>query len=294
MKIIVTGSLGNISKLLTEALVAKGHAVTVISSDPKKQAAIEKTGAAAAIGSLEDAQFLTAIFTGADAVYTMVPPDFTALDQLARYYSIGNSYAQAIRDSGVKRVVNLSSWGAHLEKGTGIIEGSYQVEKIFSTLANVQITQLRPTSVYYNLYHYIDMIKGSEIIGTNFGGTDSIVMVSPLDIADVAAEELTSHSSGNTVRYIASDERTCNEIAAVLGEAIGKPDLQWLTFSDQQVQESMENYGVPSLIATKLVELNAAIHSGLMRGDYDLHPPKQMGKVKLEDFARDFAFAFKQ
>jgi NAD(P)H dehydrogenase (quinone) len=37
MKIIVTGSLGNISQPLTEILVAQGHAVTVVSSDPKKR-----------------------------------------------------------------------------------------------------------------------------------------------------------------------------------------------------------------------------------------------------------------
>ena len=74
MKIIVTGSLGNISKPLTEELVAKGHAVTVISSKPEKQAAIEALGATAAIGTLEDVPFLTATFTGADAVYCMLPP----------------------------------------------------------------------------------------------------------------------------------------------------------------------------------------------------------------------------
>ena len=40
MKIIVTGSLGNISKPLTQELVAKGHQVVVISSKSDKQKAI--------------------------------------------------------------------------------------------------------------------------------------------------------------------------------------------------------------------------------------------------------------
>lgn len=34
MKIIITGSLGNISKPLTGVLVGQGHSVTAISSDP--------------------------------------------------------------------------------------------------------------------------------------------------------------------------------------------------------------------------------------------------------------------
>ena len=41
MKIIVTGSLGNISKPLTKELVQKGHTVTVISSKADKQKNIE-------------------------------------------------------------------------------------------------------------------------------------------------------------------------------------------------------------------------------------------------------------
>lgn len=41
MKIIITGSLGNISKPLTQKLVQEGHQVTVISSSDDKKAEIE-------------------------------------------------------------------------------------------------------------------------------------------------------------------------------------------------------------------------------------------------------------
>ena len=62
MKIIVTGSLGHISKPLTQELVQKGHSVTVISSNPEKQKDIEAIGAKAAIGTMEDADFLSSNF----------------------------------------------------------------------------------------------------------------------------------------------------------------------------------------------------------------------------------------
>jgi len=74
MKIILTGSLGHIGKPLTKELVQNGHAVTVISSSPERQKDIEALGATATIGLLEDVNFLTSAFTGADAMYTMVPP----------------------------------------------------------------------------------------------------------------------------------------------------------------------------------------------------------------------------
>ena len=74
MKIIVTGSLGNISKPLTKELVQKGHQVIVITSKQEKKKEIETLGALAAIGSIDDIAFLTKTFIGAEAVYTMMPP----------------------------------------------------------------------------------------------------------------------------------------------------------------------------------------------------------------------------
>ena len=292
MKITVTGSLGNIGLPLTKALIQKGHAVTVITTNPDKQQAIESLGATTAIGTLTDVDFLVSTFTGADAVYCMIPPAYTEPDPIAYNSVIGRNYLQALRLSGAKRLVYLSSWGAHLAKGTGVIAGHHDVEKILRELNGVNITFLRPCSFYNNLYHYVDMIKRQGFIGTNYGGDDRIVLVSPRDIAAAAKEELETITEGIKIRYVASAERSCNEIAAALGNAIGKPDLQWLKFTDEQVTAAMQKNGGPPLMAALLVELNASIRTGIIRSDYDLHPPV-MGKVTLEDFANEFALAFK-
>ena len=99
MKYVITGSLGNISKPLAERLIAAGHSVTVISSSPGKTAQIEAIGAQAAIGSVEDISFLIETFTGADAVYTMVPPNFGSSDWKKYIAGIGENYAAAIQGS---------------------------------------------------------------------------------------------------------------------------------------------------------------------------------------------------
>jgi len=119
MNITITGSLGHISKPLTTMLVQKGHSVTVISSNPGRQRDIEALGAKAAIGTMKDADFLSATFKGADLVYVMetLGPD-RFFDQNFDYINainqIGNNYKEAIQQSGVKRVVHLSSiWGSY-------------------------------------------------------------------------------------------------------------------------------------------------------------------------------------
>lgn len=116
MKITITGALGNISKQLTGLLVKMGHAVRVISSNPERKEAIESLGAAAAIGSLEDAEFLTSAFIGADAVYGMIPMNFKETDHAAYMRRIANNYVQALKKAEVKRIVVLSGWAADLVK----------------------------------------------------------------------------------------------------------------------------------------------------------------------------------
>lgn len=291
MKIIVTGSLGHIGKPLTEALVLKGHSVTVISSNPEKQKDIEALGASAAIGTIEDSRFLTTVFTGADAVYTMIPPanyfnqDFN-LDVYCR--KLADNYKRAIEQSGVKRVVHLSSVGTHLEKGSGLILSHRTVELMLTTLSNVAITFMRPVGFYYNLFGFIPGIKNAGFIAANYGAGENLVWVSPIDIADAIAEELETPLEGRKIRYVASDELTGNETARILGEAIGKPDLKWILIPGEQWQAGLEAAGMKRDIAAGLVEMFASQHNGLLTEDYYRNRPA-LGKVKMKDFAKEFA-----
>jgi uncharacterized protein YbjT (DUF2867 family) len=291
MKIVVTGSVGNISKPLTIELVQKGHTVTVITSSTERKQEIEALGATAAVGSLEDVGFLTATFTGSDAVYTMIPPNNYfdhSLDLSAYYDRLGKNYAEAISRSAVKRQVHLSSIGAHMQKGNGILSGTYVVEQILNQLNGVDVTFIRPTSFYYNLLGYIQGIKTEGVIRTNYGTENSIPFVSTIDIAAALAEELTS-PTGADIRYVASEELKGDETARILGAAIGKPDLQWELISDEESLNALLAIGMNPAIAAGLVEMYAALQSGLLSEDYRRNRPEKMGNVKLADYAKEFA-----
>jgi uncharacterized protein YbjT (DUF2867 family) len=291
MNYVITGGAGNISKPLALQLLKAGHQVTVIGRNAANLSALTDAGAKAAIGSLEDVSFLTAIFTGADAVYTMVPPVHAVADWKGYIGGIGQNYAAAIKAAGVKYVVNLSSIGAHLEDGCGPVSGLYRVEHALNTLPDINIKHLRPSFFYTNLLANIGMIKGMGIIGGNYSvANGAFPIVSPFDIADAAAEELQSLSfSGHSIRYIASDEVSTDEIAAALGAAIGKPDLAWVQFTDEQALGGMIQAGLPDEIAKNYVEMNQSISSGNMFADYFKNKPNSFGKVKLADFAKTFA-----
>lgn len=297
MKIVITGSLGHISKPLTKELVQKGHSVTVISSKAERQKNIEAIGANAAIGTMENVAFLTKIFTGADLVYTMVAGDSSAffdhnLDIISYNNQIGKNYKQAIETSGVKRVVHLSSIGAHTDTGNGILRFHYDVENILKQLPNdVAIKFMRPVGFYYNMLAFIPTIKTQGAIIQNYGCDEKEPWVSPLDIASVIAEEIEKPFEGRKFRYIASDEVLPNEAAKILGESIGKPDLKWLVISDEQMLNGMIAAGFNPQTAKGFVEMNASRRGGVLYEDYNLNKPV-LGRIKLTDFTNDFAIAY--
>lgn len=296
MKIILTGSLGNIGRPLTEQLVKRGHAVTVITSKSDRQKDIETLGATAAIGSVEDAAFLTTAFTGADAVYTMVPPANyfdPNFDVRVHCRKLGHIFAQAIRESGVQRVIHLSSIGAHLSRGSGLILGHYDVESILEELSDVDITFMRPVGFFYNLLGFIPAIKHQGLISANYGADEMLAWVSPIDIAAAIAKEFDTTPVRRKVTYVASDELTGHETARILGEAIGIPDLKWVLVSDAERQRTLEGFGLNQGIAAGLVEMFACQHNGRLLADYYLHKPP-LGKIKCKDFAKQFAAAFNQ
>lgn len=296
MKIVVTGSLGHISKPLTEKLVAKGHDVTVVSSSPERKKAIEDLGAKPSIGTMEDADFLTKTFKGADIVYVMETLGANAffdknLDVVAAITKIGENYKQAIEKSGVKNVIHLSSIGAHTNKGNGLIEFHYNVEQTLNQLPNdVSIKFMRPVGFYYTLFPFIQSIKTQGAIFSNYGGDIKEPWVSTFDIADVIAEEIEKPFDGRSIRYIASDEVSPNEIAKILGEAIGKPDLKWIVISDEQMLNGLLGAGMNPKTAEGFIEMNKG-RNDVMYQDYFTHRPV-LGKIKMTDFAKEFATVY--
>ena len=321
MKIVLTGSLGNISKPLAKELVQKGHSVTVISSKAEKQKDIETLGARAAIGKMQDADFLAKTFTDADIVYLMEPSDPANLfnkgyNPYEAIKEIVSAYKRAVEQAGVKKAVHLSSIGAHTDQGVGLLRFHYIAENILKQLpSDVSIKFMRPVGFYYNLLANIDVIKtlskgfiggvmalqhygltgllGGKrgVIVANYGGDVINLLVSPYDIASVIAEEMEKPFEGRTIRYIASEEITCNEAAKILGEAIGKPYLKWGTISDKMLTNTMLKRGMNEILVKGLVEMGAAGRSGALYEDYYKHRPV-LSKTKLKDYAKEFVEAY--
>jgi hypothetical protein len=125
----------------------------------------------------------------------------------------------------------------------------------------------------------------------NYGGDEKEPWVSPLDIAATIVGEIEKTFNGRTIHYIASDEASPNEVASLLGEAIGKKDLKWHVIADEQFLNNMVAAGMNPRIAKGFMEMNAARRGGVLYEDYYLNKPT-LGKIKLRDFAKEFAATY--
>lgn len=294
MKYVITGGAGNISKPLATQLLSAGHIVRVISRTENNLKDLINLGAQTAIGSLEDPGFVRQTFEGADAVYTMCPPNLVTPDLKEFWTTIGRNFAEAIDANGIRFVVNLSSIGAHLTKGAGTVSALHHVEGELNNLQDVNIKHLRPAYFYSNLMMYISMIRDAGIIGSNYSNPGKrFPMSDTSDVAAVAAEELTSLDfRGHSIRYLASDEADTDEIAGLIGNAIGRPGLKWLTFSNEQLMHGLLQAGLSQEIARNYIELGNAMDSGEVFEEYRKKRPCRFGAVKLYDFMKVFATVY--
>ncbi|PIB34504.1 NAD-dependent dehydratase [Reichenbachiella sp. 5M10] len=300
MKIVLTGSLGRIGKPLTKSLVKIGHSVTVISSKTDRQKEIETLGAKAAIGSMQDVDFLSTTFKDADVVYLMIAWDAIgnifdkSIDFPTEFSKIASKYKQAVKQAGVKKVVHLSSIGAHTNQGIGSLSVYNGVEDIMNQLpTDVSIKFMRPVAFYPNLFRFMESIKTNGAIMQSYGGDKKEPWVSPLDIADAIVEEMEKPFDGRNSRYIASDEVSPNEVATILGEAIGNPDLKWQTVPAEELLRGVLASGMNEWVAKGFIEMQAAQGSGILYEDFYKNKP-DLGKVKMTDFVKEFAAVYKQ
>ncbi|GAA4451688.1 NmrA family NAD(P)-binding protein [Nibrella saemangeumensis] len=294
MNYIITGSLGHTGRPITEGLVNAGHTVTVITSKAETAREIEALGANAAVGSLEDAEFVKETFADADAVYLMIPPTWNPTNWRAWQNAIADTYVEAIKANDIRFAVVLSSIGAHRSDGVGPVKGLHDLEEKLKGINALNVKFLRPAYFMQNFMSLVPMVKQTGILGGNFGNPDEkVALAHPDDIAQVALHELLNLDfTGKRVRYVVGDERTGEEIARVLGAAIGKPETPWVVFSDEQDLQGMMQAGLNQEIARNYNEMGAAMRTGIMQEDYWLHRTT-LEKTKLEDFARnEFAPAF--
>lgn len=291
MKVTVTGSLGNISRILIQKLVSNGHEVKVITSNADRVKEIEQLKAIPLVGKVDDPDFVIHAFRDANAVYTMVPPSYGTTELIKK---VGDTYAKAIEINKIPFVVNLSGIGAHLPKGPGPSEANFYIENLYNSLIGTTVLHIRPGMFYSNFYGAIELIKHQNVIGNNFDENTLLALSHPLDIAEFAFDAIQNKKVGEKpYKYVVSDEITGKEIAKKIGDLIGKPDLKWEQFPDEQMFQGLLQQGMTEQMATTyIIDMGIALRNGILLETYLNERTELLGKIRFDEFAKDFSIAY--
>jgi uncharacterized protein YbjT (DUF2867 family) len=292
---VITGATGHTGKTATDKLLATGAKVRVIGRDTKRLDQFARQGAEAVVADMTDASALERAFSGARAVYAVMPPNVSAPDVRAYQEQVTDSLAAAIRKNGIAYAVALSSTGADKTYGTGPVLGVHGLEKKLEAIAGLNALSLRCGYFMENLLPQIGIIQSLGFMAGPVRADVPLPMIATSDIGAVAAESLAKLDfvGKQTRELLGARHVTYTEVAKIIGTAIGKPDLAYRQVPASVLKPPMMQMGMSSNMVDLLLEMSDALNTGHMKSQ-EPRSARNTTATTLETFVAEvFAPAYR-
>ena len=232
---VILGASGNTGSIVANSLLSAGKNVRVVGRDSGRLQRFVDKGAEAFTADMSDAAALTKAFSGALAAYLLLPPVKTREVQERE----SDAIAKAVKESGLRHVVHLSSYGAQVPEGTGPVAGLHSSEDKLNAISGLNVLHLRAAYFMENNLASIGMIHGMGLVGNALLPDVKLPMIATRDVGDYAAQRLLhlDFSGKQTRELLGERDLSMTEVTAVIGRGIGKPDLRYQQFPYDQVQQ---------------------------------------------------------
>jgi uncharacterized protein YbjT (DUF2867 family) len=285
---VVLGASGNTGSVISNSLLVKGEKVRVVGRDATRLQRFVRKGAEAFTANVSDAAALADAFKGARAAYLMLPPSMTSQDYRADQERESDAIAKAVRESGLRYAVHLSSYGAHVPEGTGPIAGLHSSEQKLNAISALNVLHLRAAYFMENNLAAIGMIHGMGMFGHALLPDLKLPMIATRDIGDYAAERLLNldFSGKQTRELLGERDLSMNEATAVIARGVGKPDLRYVQFPYEEVQQVLMQMGIPAKSAALFIEMYKAINAGVV-APQEPRSPENTTPTSFEKFVQD-------
>jgi uncharacterized protein YbjT (DUF2867 family) len=270
--IVITGATGNTGKPAVEALLSSGEKVRVIGRSAEHLAPLAQKGAEPFVGVVSDAAAMAKAFEGADAVYLMLPSNPQSADLLGDEAKITDAYAEAITKSGIKHVVLLSSIGAELSEKTGPVLGLHNLETKIKAIPGLNVLSIRAVNFMDNLFMSMAPLRKMGFLPGPAPSEVPAPMVAARDIGAYAARRLAARDFAGVSTQELHGQRdvTMKEVAGIVGDAIGKPGLNYMQVPYMMLEPALVQSGMGKNLAGLLIEL----WKGQAAGTIKTHEPR--------------------
>jgi len=265
-KIIVLGATGTVGSKISEILLNQGHQVTLIARHTEKLEKFRSLGAEIIAGDITDIQTLTNAFRNADSAFVLLPDNVKAENTRAYQRQVTSGLIEAIENSGIKHIVNMSSLGSHMHEGNGMMAGTGEQEVRLNQLKDVNVVHIRSAYFMENFLRTMGVVKKMGFNGTAADGDHAIPMVATEDVAKIAAGHLANLDfNGKSVQAVMGPkDYTYRQFTTIIGKAIGNPELAYVQLPAEQVKQAFLGNGFSEDFADNLIEMGTAIKTGFM------------------------------
>jgi len=288
---VILGASGNTGSIIANSLLSKGRKVRVIGRDAGRLQSFVRKGAEAFTANVSDAVALTKAFRGARAAYLMLPPITSREDQERE----SDAIARAAKESGLRYAVYLSSYGAQVPEGTGPVAGLHSSEQKLNAVSGLNVLHLRAAYFMENNLEAIGMIHAMGVFGHALLPDLKLPMVATRDVGDFAAHRLLDldFSGKQTRELLGERDLSMAEATAAIARGIGKAGLRYEQFPYDQVQQALEQMGMPPKKAAVYIEMFRAINAGVLAA-LEPRSPENTTPTSFEKFVQDvFAPAYR-
>ena len=282
---VITGATGNTGSVVAERLLAGGQKVRVVGRDGNRLQPLAERGAEIFVADMSDTSALTRAFEAARTVYVLIPPKLDEPDPRGYQEKIIDSIAAAVEKAGVTHAVSLSSVGADKPERTGPVVGLHNFEQKLNRLAPLNVFHLRPAYFMENLLPQVGIIQNFGMMAGPVRGDLTLPMIATRDIGNYAADTLAklNFSGKQTRELLGQRDVTYNEVAGIIGKAIGQPGLRYQQLPAAQLKPALAQMGMSSKMADLLLEMADSLNSGYMVA---LEPrcPQNTTPTSIEEF----------
>jgi uncharacterized protein YbjT (DUF2867 family) len=266
--IVITAPTGNIGHQVLANVLAADEPVRVIVRDPARLPASVRDRVEVIQGSHGDPQVAGRAFAGADALFWLLPTDNQAASVEAAYVGFTRPAAEAIRDQGVKRVVDVSALGRHTGYAgrAGHVTASLAMDDLIAS-TGVAFRALTAPSFMDNMLRQVHALKDQGMIFGTVAADRKLPTVATRDIAAVAARLLLDHTwtGQQEVPVLGPEDLSGTEMATIISEVLGAP-VRYQQIPGQAFRDQLTGYGISAAMAQGMLDMMIAKDNGLDNG----------------------------
>lgn len=268
--IVITTPTGDIGSQVLDTLLrdTNGEDLRVIVRDPARLPASVRERVDVVVGSHGDAAVVDRAFTGADAVFWVVPPDPGATSLDTAFAGFTRAAAQAFADHGIGHVVGVSALGRDtpVAQRAGLVTASLAMDDLIAA-TGVAYRALANPSFMDNLLRQVDAIREKGVFTDTVEPDRKAPSAATRDIAAVAAGLLLDRSwtGVGAVPVLGPEDLSAHDMARIMTDVLGRP-VRYERQSLDELGSTLSGYGLGDAFVRGMVDMMRAKDEGLDAG----------------------------